>query len=421
MGWLDVPTRTGIGGIERKVGHALGTARLITVGLPAPLDPGAELDPHPFGLGVELDPLEGVRIAAVLVDAARGQLQAGALRIRGDGAEGLRLVQMAAQQEVTVQVDRLPDLAAIEFRQIAPRVVQQGDPPLGVLGLFGHDRLVELPATEQQVAVILVATGHPRRIQARDVQALAVEVEGAPPPGQRVGGVEPTRIPIQVGIVALEEHGPLVLVLQELGDGFLRLFGEQTVLDMSYASADPAALYVMVTGHKQQTIAGQRLGRIGAEHGPKLTLQPILRQAILIGLARVSQVPGDGHQVRRQPALDLAPDEARQLTQYRLGVPGLVSPEVDVREMQEADGARIVRLGHGAAFLRDQGAGSLAMACHGWQHTGHQDSVSVTASTTSSETWTSAPSRTGLPAISPTTLSCRGPGSSPVKVAFLPA
>lgn len=82
---------------------------------------------------MEFDPLEGVRIAAVFVDAAGGQLQASAGWVRRRDSLGLRKVQMAAQQQVAVLVDRRARFVAVEFGEVIPRVVEQRQAPVSFL------------------------------------------------------------------------------------------------------------------------------------------------------------------------------------------------------------------------------------------------------------------------------------------------
>lgn len=72
-GGLALGLWLGRGEVEAEL--SLRAAGLVAVDRPGALDPGAEQDPHPFGVGIQLDPLEGVGIAAGLVDAAGGQFQ----------------------------------------------------------------------------------------------------------------------------------------------------------------------------------------------------------------------------------------------------------------------------------------------------------------------------------------------------------
>jgi len=60
-------------------------------------------------------------------------------------------------------------------------MVQQGEAPIPVLGLLGGDGLVNLKTPQQQVGAILVATGHPRRVEPRGAKVDVGEVQEAVP------------------------------------------------------------------------------------------------------------------------------------------------------------------------------------------------------------------------------------------------
>jgi hypothetical protein len=64
---------------------------------------------------------------------------------------------MAAQNQVAVQTAVALGLAGVEFGQIVPGVVQQGDCPVGAFCLGDIDGLLQLPAAEQQLVAVIVA------------------------------------------------------------------------------------------------------------------------------------------------------------------------------------------------------------------------------------------------------------------------
>lgn len=67
---------------------------------------------------MEFDPLEGIRVLAVFVNAAGGQFQAGAGCVWWNDSFGQRLVQMTAQQQVAVLVDCRAGFANVEFGEV---------------------------------------------------------------------------------------------------------------------------------------------------------------------------------------------------------------------------------------------------------------------------------------------------------------
>jgi len=140
---------------------------------------------------MEFDPLEGVGIGAVFIDATRGQFQAGAGRVGRHDAKGFSLVQMAAQQQVAMLVERPAGFQAVELGQIVERVVQQRDAPTGGFGPGGEDGLIDLVTPQQQAAPVFAAAGHPSRVQPGDVQPGFAETDFALPPRQGLSLAQP--------------------------------------------------------------------------------------------------------------------------------------------------------------------------------------------------------------------------------------
>jgi hypothetical protein len=109
--------------------------------------------------------------------------------------------------------------------------VQEGEPPLGALGVFGQRRLVDLVTPEQQPAAVLVAAGHPGGVEPGHVERLTTDVEGPLPPGQRLRLAEPLLAELQVGGVGLEQQLALALVGKHLGDLRLIVAAQETIMN----------------------------------------------------------------------------------------------------------------------------------------------------------------------------------------------
>jgi len=60
-------------------------------------------------------------------------------------------------------------ITAIELGQEGPGMVQQRDTQVRALGRLATDELIELPAAQQQAAVIFIAAGHPGGVETGDV------------------------------------------------------------------------------------------------------------------------------------------------------------------------------------------------------------------------------------------------------------
>jgi hypothetical protein len=197
---------------ELKVGVTLGAAWLVAVDGPVVVEPRAEMDTDALALRRQLDPLEGVRVLAVLVDAAGGQLQAGAPRVRRDYALRAGLVEVAAEQQITFLVDQVTGIVALKFGEVVPGVMQDSDAPVDVFGQRGLHRLGKLIAAKEQTVAVLVAAGHPGGIQTGDMQPRASNLDHTLPPGQRLGFAVPAGDEIHVALVAPEHHAAFILV-----------------------------------------------------------------------------------------------------------------------------------------------------------------------------------------------------------------
>jgi hypothetical protein len=147
----------GVGGWRLVQGEVHRAARLVIVRLPGTLVAEAEQDADAPGLGIQLDPLEPVGVAAAGVDVSGGEFQAGAAGVRGHHAAGQGLAPVAVQQEIAVQVNGLACLVGIECCQVVPRMVHEGDAPVRALGVLVQHGLVDLVASEQQVPVLIPA------------------------------------------------------------------------------------------------------------------------------------------------------------------------------------------------------------------------------------------------------------------------
>jgi len=128
--------------------------------------------------------------------------------------KGFTRVKMTAQQQVPIEMQRLLGRAGVEFGQVVPGVVQQGETPVGAFAVRVQDGLVDLVAPEQLAPAVGVAAGHPGGIQPGNVQALAVDLDAALPPGQWLRGAERVFAKVQIGCVSLENEVALVVVFQ---------------------------------------------------------------------------------------------------------------------------------------------------------------------------------------------------------------
>ena len=208
-------------GVRGEIGLAVGATGLVAVDLPGALDPGAELHPHPPGLRPEFDPLEGIGVPAAVVDAAGGQFQTGAGRVRRADQGRLALVQVPAQHEIPVQVDQLARLVGVELGQVVPGVVQQDQAPVRPFAVRVQDGLVDLVAAKEQAPAVGIAAGHPGGIEPGRVQALIADLDGALPPGQGLIGAQPLRVEGEIGVVAPQQTRAPVVVAQQVGDRLL--------------------------------------------------------------------------------------------------------------------------------------------------------------------------------------------------------
>jgi hypothetical protein len=292
--------------------------------------------PHPPRLGMQFDPLEGVRIDCVFVDAAGGDLQAVIVWVGGEGALHVRVVQMAAQDQVAVQTAVALGLAGIEFGQIVPGVVQQGDCPVGSFCSVDIDGLLQLPSAEQQLVAVAVAAGHPGGVEPGDVQALVVDDQHALPPGQRLLGVEPGSIEAEVGGVTFEQGLALARIAEHRGNPLLVTTGEESGLDHLGDRIDAFAVDIVVAGHQQQPISVQCRRRVRHQRRPELRFQPALGQLVLMLLAAEREIAGADHQIRDQPRGDIVADPLRQMAQDRVGIPAAAFAEMDVGQVEQA-------------------------------------------------------------------------------------
>jgi hypothetical protein len=193
--------------------------------------PVVEAHPGAAGIEVDLDPLEGVGPLAARIGGPGGQLQAAGLR--GLDVDRPLLVQVAAQDQAAAVLDDALGLAGVEFGQVGPGMVDQGDGQIGGLGLGGAHCVAELVQAHQQPAVVLVAGGQPGGVETGDVDPAAREVEDLRPPGQLqglaavgVGEAQPVAVALEQRLTflrALEHVADLVLagLLEQVGLGEL--------------------------------------------------------------------------------------------------------------------------------------------------------------------------------------------------------
>ena len=165
------------------------------------------------------------------------------------------------------------------------------------------------------------------------MQAGAADLDHALPPGQQLRLAIPAGDEVHIGGVAPEHVVAIVLVAQQGRDLVLGARGEQPVLHRANASADLAAVDIVIARYEKEAIARWALGQCR----PELILEPVPRQGIFLSGAGKGEVAAEHDKIRHQAACHLGIDETRQCPRHRLGVPTLPDPEMDVGQMQDAN------------------------------------------------------------------------------------
>jgi hypothetical protein len=94
---------------------------------------------------------------------------------------------MAAQDDVGMLVNQGTRFAGVEFTQVIPRVMQQGDAEIRTSGIGRPHGLVDLVSPHQEFAAVLLLPGHPGRVESGNVDRRAADIDGALPPGKALG------------------------------------------------------------------------------------------------------------------------------------------------------------------------------------------------------------------------------------------
>jgi len=216
-------------------------------------------------------------------------------------------------------------------------MVQEREAPVGTFSLQDIDRLVELPAANDQRAAVRVSRRHPGRIQASNVDTLTADVDPLLPPGHGLGPPEPAPVEAQISRVPPDRNFTVARVAEHLGHLVLILIFDQPVLHHPGDGPDRPAVDIMVPWNKQQAVAGQRPARVCAQGRPQFSFEPNAGQLVLVRLARKGQIACKHDEVGRQTGRSIARDKARQVVQHGVRVPRPPGAEMDIRKVKDAD------------------------------------------------------------------------------------